>query len=43
MIITSTYDYNDDTDNGNDPKNDSYIGAGAAPGDSVPCSLFLVP
>ena len=36
-------DHDDDTDDGNDRKNDSYTVAGAAPGDSVPCSLFLVP
>ena len=35
------YDYNDDTDDDNDHKNDSYTLAGAAPGDSVPCSLFI--
>ena len=34
------YDYDDDTDDDNDHKNDSYTAAGAAPGASVPCSLF---
>ena len=30
----------DDTDDDNDHKNHSYTAAGAAPGASVPCSLF---
>ena len=34
-------DHDDDTDNDNDHKNDSYPAAGAAPGASVLCSLFL--
>ena len=34
------YDYDDDTDD-NDHKNDGYTAAGAAPGASVPCSLFF--
>ena len=34
------HDY-DDTDDDNDHKNDSYTTAGAAPGASVSCSLFL--
>ena len=35
------YEYDDDTDDENDHKNDSYTAAGAAPGTSVPCSLFI--
>ena len=34
-------DDDDDTDYDDDHKNDSYTAAGAAPGASVPCSLFL--
>ena len=40
MMMTKPYDY-DDTDDDHDFKNDSYTAAGAAPGASVPCSLFL--
>ena len=36
-------DDDDDTDDDHDHKNDSYTAAGAAPGGSVPCYLFLVP
>ena len=39
--MTKPYDYDDDTNDDNDHKNDSYLAAGAAPGASVPCSLFL--
>ena len=35
-------DIDDDDDDDDDHKNDSYTAAGAAPGASVPCSLFLV-
>ena len=42
IMMTKPYDYDDDTDDDNDHKNDSYTAAGAAPGASVPCSLFLV-
>ena len=41
-MMTKPYDYNYDTDDDNDHKNDRFITAGAAPGASVPCSLFLV-
>ena len=34
-------DHDDDTDDDNAHKKDSYTAAGAAPGASVPCSLFL--
>merc|ERR1712217_611741 len=34
------HDDDDDTDDDDDHKNDSYTAAGAAPGASVPCSLF---
>ena len=40
-MMTKPHDYDDDTDDDNDHKNDSYTAAGAAPGASVPCSLFL--
>ena len=47
IMMTKPYDYDDDydddTDDDNYHKNDSYTAAGAAPGSSVPCSLFLVP
>ena len=43
MMIRVSYDYSDDTDDDNEHKNDSYIAAGAAPGDSVPCSCSFVP
>ena len=40
IIMTKPYDYND-TDDDYDHKNASYTAAGAAPGASVPCSLFI--
>ena len=43
IMIRVSYDYDDDTDDDNDHKNDNYTAAGAAPGASVPCSLFLAP
>ena len=39
--MTKPYDYDDDTDDDNDHKNASYTAAGAAPGASVPCCLFI--
>ena len=39
--MTNPYAYADDTVDDNDHKNDSYIAAVAAPGASIPCSLFL--
>ena len=39
--MAKPYDYDDDTDDYNDHKNDCYTAAGAAPSASVPCSLFL--
>ena len=41
IMLTKPYDY-DDPDDNNDHKHDSYTAAGAAPGASVPRSLFLV-
>ena len=41
MMMTKPYDYDDDSDDDNDHKNDNYTAAGAAPGPSVPCSLFI--
>ena len=42
-MMTKPYGYPDDIDDGSDYKTDSYTVAGAAPGASVLCSLFLVP
>ena len=41
IMMTMPYDNDDGTDDDYDHKNDCYIAAGAAPGASVPCSLFL--
>ena len=41
IMMTKPYDYDDGTKNDNDHKNDSYTTAGAVPGASVPCSLFI--
>ena len=41
ITTTKPYAYDNDTDDDNDHKNDSYTAAGAAPGASVPCSLFF--
>ena len=41
MMIMMTKPCDDDTDDDNDHKNDSYTAVGAAPGASIPCSLFL--
>ena len=38
--VNDEYVDNHDYDDDNDHKNDSYTAAGAAPGASVPCSLF---
>ena len=40
IIMMFPYDYDDATDDDHH-KNDSYTAAGAAPGASVPCSLFI--
>ena len=40
MMMSKPYDYDDDTDVCKD-HNESYTDASAAPGASVPCSLFL--
>ena len=39
--MDDVYTNGDDTDDDNDHKNDSYTAAGAAPGASVPFSLFI--
>ena len=41
IMTTKPYDYDDDTDDDNVRKNDSYAAAGAAPGASIPCSLII--
>ena len=41
IMMTKPYDYADDTDDCKVHKNDSYTAAGAAPGASAPCSLFI--
>ena len=41
MIMMKQYDYDDDTDHDKYHKNDSNTAAGAVPGASVPCFLFL--
>ena len=38
--MTKPYDYDDDTDDDLDQKKYDHTAAGAAPGASVPCSLF---
>ena len=43
MLMTKPYDYDDDTDYDHDHKFGNYTAAGAAPGASVPCCLFLFP
>ena len=43
MMMAKPYDYDDDTGDDNGHKTDSFTAAGAAPGASVPCSLFFVP
>ncbi len=40
-MMTKPYDFDDDTDDDTDHKNDSYTAAGAAPGPSCPCSLYI--
>ena len=40
IMMTKPYDYDDDTDDDTGHKNDRYTVAVAAPGASVPCSLF---
>ena len=42
VMMTKPYDFNNGTDDDNDHKNYSCNTAGAAPGASVPYSLFLV-
>ena len=41
IMMTKPYDYDDDTDYDGYHKNDSCTAAGAAPGASFPCSLFI--
>ena len=43
IMMTKPYDYNDDIDDDQAHKNDSYTAAGAVPGDCVPCSFVPVP
>ena len=41
ILMTKPYDYDDATDDDSDHKNYSYTAAGAAPGASGPCSLYI--